>query len=140
MSPVHGDLPEKWTLLRSAIKYDTEGLGIPSFLLDTATVHGKLRLALGENGLARLLIPVDVRERLPEGAAAVILNPAHTYTDIYLPVDEFEDRLLNVIDGERSINSILQEVTGDSASRDRVRGFFEQLWSYDQVVFDASKV
>jgi len=81
---------------------------------------------------------VTVRERLPDGAAAVILNPAHTYTDIYLPIDEFEDRLLNVIDGERSINSILQEVAGDSASRDRVRGFFEQLWSYDQVVFDTS--
>lgn len=81
---------------------------------------------------------VTVRERLPDGAAAVILNPAHTYTDIYLPIDEFEDRLLNVIDGERSIDSILQEVAGDSVSRDRARGFFEQLWSYDQVLFDAS--
>ena len=81
---------------------------------------------------------VTVRERLPDGAAAVILNPAHTYTDIYLPIDEFEDRILNAIDGERPIDSILRRFADDSASRDRARVFFEQLWSYDQIVLDAS--
>ena len=28
-----------------------------------------------------------VQERLPPGAAAVLINRAHTYTDIYLPID-----------------------------------------------------
>jgi len=39
---------------------------------------------------------------------AVILNPIHAYTDIYLSIDEFEDRILNAIDGERRIDSILR--------------------------------
>jgi len=86
----------------------------------------------------RLPGTVTVKERLPEGAVAVILNPIHAYTDIYLSIDEFEDRILNAIDGERRIDSILRRFADDSISRDRARVFFEQLWFYDQVVFDAS--
>jgi len=47
-----------------------------------------------------------VQERLPPGAAAVLINRTHTYTDIYLPIDEQEKRLLDAIDGQRTIRAI----------------------------------
>ena len=75
-----------------------------------------------------------VQERLPPGAAAVLINRAHTYTDIYLPIDAREKLLVDAIDGERSIG----EIAGDS-QRDICRDLFERLWWYDQVVFDASR-
>ena len=75
-----------------------------------------------------------VQERLPPGAAAVLINRAHTYTDIYLPIDAREKLLVDAIDGERSIG----EIAGDSP-RDICRDLFKRLWWYDQVVFDASR-
>ena len=78
---------------------------------------------------------VCVEERLPPGAAAVLINRTHTYTDLYLPVDAQERNLFAAIDGERTIGEIAREhVTSDTA-----RAFFERLWWYDQVVFDASR-
>ena len=74
-------------------------------------------------------------ERLPPGAAAVLINRTHTYTDLYLPIDAQEKNLFAAIDGERTIGEIAREhVTSDTA-----RAFFERLWWYDQVVFDASR-
>ncbi len=70
-----------------------------------------------------------VQERLPPGAAAVLINRAHTYTDIYLPIDAREKRLVDAIDGERSIG----EIAGDE-QRDVCRALFERLWWHDQVV------
>jgi len=75
-----------------------------------------------------------VQERLPPGAAAVLINRAHTDTDIYLPIDAREKRLADAIDGERSIG----EIAGNE-QRDVVRTLFERLWWHDQVVFDASR-
>ena len=75
-----------------------------------------------------------VQERLPPGAAAVLINRAHTYTDIYLPIDAREKLLVDAIDGERSIG----EIAGDSP-HDICRDLFKRLWWYDQVVFDASR-
>jgi SAM-dependent methyltransferase len=74
-----------------------------------------------------------VQERLPPGAAAVLINRAHTDTDIYLAIDAKEKLLLDAINGERSI----REIAGDTP-RDACRVFFERLWWHDQVVFDAS--
>jgi hypothetical protein len=79
---------------------------------------------------------LTVRERLPPGAAAVLINRNHTYTDIYLPIDARQERLLAAIDGERTIAEICRE-PGD---RSLARGFFQQLWRWDQVVFDTSRV
>jgi SAM-dependent methyltransferase len=76
---------------------------------------------------------ISVQERLPPGAAAVLINRAHTDTDIFLPIDAREKRLVDAIDGERSIG----EIAGDEP-RDVCRGLFERLWWHDQVVFDAS--
>ena len=75
-----------------------------------------------------------VRERLPAGAAAVLINQAHTFTDIYLPIDARENRLVDGIDGERRIG----EIAGDEP-RDVCRALFERLWWHDQVVFDTSR-
>jgi len=81
---------------------------------------------------------VCVRERLPPGAVAVLISQSHTYRDIYMPIDAAEMRLLDAIDGERSIGGIVDKALGssDEASHlDIVRGFFERLWWYDQAVF-----
>ena len=69
------------------------------------------------------------------GAAAVLINRNHTYTDLYLPIDARQERLLAAIDGERTIAEICRE-PGD---RNLARAFFQQLWRWDQVVFNTSQ-
>jgi SAM-dependent methyltransferase len=78
---------------------------------------------------------VEVRERLPAGAAAVLINRNHTSNDLYLPVDDRQLELLREVDGERS----LAEICGVGNDRERTREFFVQLWLWDQVVFDTSR-
>jgi SAM-dependent methyltransferase len=68
-----------------------------------------------------------VQERLPPGAAAVLINKAHTFSDLFLPISSAEKQWFDAIDDGRSIQQI-------GASRE----FIERLWWYDQVVFDAS--
>lgn len=77
---------------------------------------------------------LTVRERLPAGATAVLINRNHTYTDLYLAIDARQDRLLTAIDGERTIAHICGQQNDLSFARD----FFEGLWRWDQVVFDTS--
>ena len=83
----------------------------------------------------RLPGTVMVQERLPPGAVAVLINRAHTYTDIYLPVSATQKRMFEAIDGRRTI----AEIVPQPAQRDAARVLFEGLWQYDQVVFDASR-
>jgi SAM-dependent methyltransferase len=84
-----------------------------------------------------------IQERLPPGAAAVLLYPGHTFTDLVMPIDATELSLFSAIDGTRSIGSIVEErlpSAGSSTSRlDVARRFFEGLWWYDQAVFDTSQ-
>jgi hypothetical protein len=82
---------------------------------------------------------VCVRERVPAGSVAVLINRAHTFTDLVCTIDVFEDRLLGAIDGQRTLGEILASVAGDQRAEHRARRFFEKLWQYDQVVFDASR-
>ncbi|MGR4066092.1 MAG: class I SAM-dependent methyltransferase [Vulcanimicrobiaceae bacterium] len=84
----------------------------------------------------RLPDTVAVRERLPAGATAVLINRNHTFTDLYLPIGAREERLLDAVDGKRTI----AEIARDPADRDFARDLFERLWRWDQVVFDASSV
>ncbi len=86
----------------------------------------------------RMADTISVRERLPPGKAAVLINRTHSYTDIYLPIDATEARLFEAIDGNRSLGAIVEAVQPDATGRDAARDFFERLWWYDQVVFDAS--
>jgi SAM-dependent methyltransferase len=80
----------------------------------------------------RLLDTITVRDGLPPRATAVLINRNHTYTDLYLPIDAEQERLLHAIDGERTIAQL------GEADRERARAFFEQLWRWDQIVFDTS--
>jgi SAM-dependent methyltransferase len=82
----------------------------------------------------RLPWTLSVRERVPAGSVAVLLNPMHKHTDLLLPIDAAEDDLLDQIDGTRTLGEIAQ---GRDASR--VMDFFQQLWRYDQVAFDTSR-
>lgn len=79
----------------------------------------------------RLPDTIAVRERFPAGAAAVLINRNHTYTDLYLPIDAQQERLLAAIDGERTI----AEIAAAPEDRRIARAFFRQLWRWDQVVF-----
>jgi SAM-dependent methyltransferase len=78
---------------------------------------------------------ICVQERLPPGAAAVLINRSHTYTDIYLPINAQQKNLYDAVDGKRSIG----EIAPETALRNIARVLFEGLWQYDQVVFDASQ-
>ncbi len=82
---------------------------------------------------------VCVRERLPPGSVAVLINRSHKFTDLVCTVDSFEDRLLGAIDGNRTLAEILQFAARESDDDRRALRFFERLWQYDQVVFDASR-
>ena len=77
---------------------------------------------------------VTVRERLLPGVAAILINRAHSHTDIFLPIYPRETRLLEAIDGKRTI----REMLASESERDVARSLFERLWRHDQVVFDAA--
>ena len=82
-----------------------------------------------------------VRERLPPGAAAVLINQSHTYRDIYMPVDAEEMRLFDLIDGNRSVRAIIDQGLKRlpiALRLDAARALFERLWWHDQIVFDTS--
>jgi hypothetical protein len=76
-----------------------------------------------------------IEERLPAGAAGVLLNRSHQFRDLILTIDAVDKQLFARIDGQRSIAEIARGISGDHS---RVQTFFEKLWCYDQVVFDAS--
>jgi SAM-dependent methyltransferase len=89
----------------------------------------------------RMSDTICVEERLPPGAAAVLINQTHTFKDLFMPIDSAERRLLDAIDGNRCIGDIAERLPSSPANsrQDMVRCFFERLWQYDQVVFDASQ-
>jgi hypothetical protein len=87
----------------------------------------------------RLPWTVCIRERLPPGSVAVLINQSHTFTDLILTVDSFEERLLRAIDGNRTLREIMQFALPNGSGESRALRFFERLWQYDQVVFDASR-
>lgn len=76
--------------------------------------------------VARTAIAVD--ERLPPGAAAALLNRAHTATDLVMFVDRAELELFRAIDGTLTVGDL-----GDGAA-----SFVERLWRHDLAVIDAS--
>jgi SAM-dependent methyltransferase len=81
----------------------------------------------------RLPDTICVQQRLPRGAAAVLINKTHTYTDLYMPIDAQQKQMFDSIDGKRTIGEIARK-HGDP---DTARPLFERFWWYDQVVFDA---
>ena len=81
---------------------------------------------------------ICVQEKLPPGAAAVLINRAHTFTDLYLPIDAQEKQWFNAIDAKSTIEDIMNSTCAHDRDYAHARTFFEQLWRYDQVVFDTS--
>jgi len=90
----------------------------------------------------RLPEAVNVRERLPAGAAAALINRSHSDPDLVLFVDAVELRMVEAIDGRRSIDDIVQRLVGPASQHRKLhkqaRSLFQRLWWYDQVVFDTS--
>ncbi|MEO8740340.1 MAG: class I SAM-dependent methyltransferase, partial [Casimicrobiaceae bacterium] len=85
---------------------------------------------------------IRVQERLPAGAAAVLINQSHTYRDIYLAIDATEARLFGAIDGDREVAAIVKHASSALNGTPRpeaVRTLFERLWWHDQIVFDTSR-
>jgi SAM-dependent methyltransferase len=71
---------------------------------------------------------IAVEERLPAGAAAALINRAHSDTDLVLFVDRRELRTFRAIDGVRTVGQL-----GRAAHELMVR-----LWRHDLVVFDTT--
>ena len=89
----------------------------------------------------RLPEAVCLRERLPAGAAAVLINQAHGHRDLFLPADVEQGRWFDAIDGRKTAGAILERVVDRGRQPPEgihARNFFEQLWRYDLVVMDAS--
>jgi SAM-dependent methyltransferase len=90
----------------------------------------------------RMSDTICVQDRLPTGAAAVLINQTHTYRDLFLPIGPSEKRLFDAIDGVSTIGDILHRMTLSVSHRttklEAARAFFERLWWHDEVVFDAS--
>jgi SAM-dependent methyltransferase len=90
----------------------------------------------------RMSDTIVVQDRLPAGAAAVLINQTHTFKDLFLPISATEKRVFDAIDGIRRIGDIvgwIQSSPQRKAEFDGARTFFQGLWWQDQVVFDVSK-
>ena len=86
---------------------------------------------------------ICVQERLPAGAAAVLINQTHTYKDLFFPIGLAEKQWFDAIDGVRNIGSIVETtslLSNRTANFENARTFFERLWWQDQVIFDASQL
>jgi SAM-dependent methyltransferase len=84
---------------------------------------------------------ICVQERVPAGTAGVLINQNHTYRDLLLKINATEKRWWDAIDGKRSVGDIAENTLPHSQRTtqiDALRKFFERLWWYDQVVFNAS--
>ena len=72
-----------------------------------------------------------IQDRIPQGAAGVLVNQTHVFSDLFVVMNADEKLMYDAIDGRRSISEIVDKVEG-------ARDFFQRLWWYDQVVFDTS--
>ena len=85
----------------------------------------------------RLPWTICIQERLPKGATGVLLNQSHPFHDLIVVIDKQEKRMFDAIDGRRTIAEIVNHARVGGLPR--ALAFFENLWRYDQVVFDTSK-
>ena len=83
----------------------------------------------------RLPSTLCLQERLPAGAAAVVLNRSHPYPDLILALNAHEKRMFDAIDGRRTVKHIIDYTNGPLTTAGVL---FQNLWWYDQVTFDAS--
>jgi SAM-dependent methyltransferase len=82
---------------------------------------------------------ICVRDRLPPGAAAVLINRTHTQTDLVLAVKALEKRLFDAVDGRRRLGDIVEDALPDESARlETGRRFFERLWLHDHIAIGAA--
>src|SRR5262245_31989209 len=74
----------------------------------------------------RLPWTLCIREQLPAGAAAVLINRAHAYPDLALPINSAQAHVFAAIDGKHSVDEIMRSVAGADGG-DRARRLIEQL-------------
>jgi SAM-dependent methyltransferase len=87
----------------------------------------------------RLPWTLCVRDRMPPGSAAVLINRAHSYPDLALPIDMAQQRVYAAIDGKRPVAEIIRETAAETDD-EQARWLIERLWQYDQIVFDATNL
>ena len=122
------------TIRHSVIVYDRE----------SANLKEQVRLRAGASPSdipVRTADTICVQAPLPPGAAGVLINRSHTFTDLILPISQMEKIWLDAIDGIRSIAEIANRCSSPSSPKtdlDSACSFFDRLWCYDQVVFDTS--
>jgi hypothetical protein len=85
----------------------------------------------------RLPWTLRVRDRAPPGCAAVLINRAHVYPDLALPIDAAQQRIFVAIDGNRSLGAICRYAAGTGGDQ-QARDFVQRLWEYEQIVFDTA--
>ncbi|HVN45238.1 MAG TPA: class I SAM-dependent methyltransferase [Steroidobacteraceae bacterium] len=110
----------------SAIAYRNDAAAIPRIDFDGEAWLGYVPIRMPDT--------VTLREQLPSGIAAILINRTHVHTDILLPLRPEELGLLEAVDGRRTIGEML----ASEAERDAARSLFERLWWHDQVAFDAA--
>src|SRR4030095_5392812 len=74
---------------------------------------------------------ICVQERLPPGAAGVLINRIHTDRDLVATTTAAEKRLFEAIDGAATIGTIVERTCPGSqrdAALETARAFFERLW------------
>ena len=108
-----------------AIAYRDDDAGVPRIRFDDDGWLGYIPIRGPDT--------VTVREGLPAGIAAILINRAHSHTDICFPIRPEEMQLLEAIDGKRTIREML--AIEAERERDAARSLFERLWWHDQVVF-----
>jgi hypothetical protein len=85
---------------------------------------------------------ICVQEKLPPGAAGILINQNHTYPDLLITTTPIEQPLFDAIRGNHTIGSILEAKLPswrEPSQQQLARRFFERLWWHDQVVFDTSR-
>ena len=81
-----------------------------------------------------------IQDRVPPGAAGILINRTHTSKDLFVVIDAAEKKLFEAIDGRRTIRDIVESTLPSGRSYfDEAPNFFDQLWWHDQVVFDTSR-
>jgi hypothetical protein len=83
----------------------------------------------------RLPWTMCIRDRIPPGSAAVLINPTHTYPDLALPITAAQERVFAAIDGTRSADEVLR-CAGRPFSDEEGCSFIKRVWDYYQIVFD----
>ena len=145
----------RWTILRAAGQTESDGLEIPSLPVGTIAQGGQIRLAVGQNGEARLLLPLTSGERAGsiEGGAALQIGVttllhrgrAARFLDIVCNASELEhvfDELVDAILARLATNvgvmeavsatitdfrALLTTPLGRDLDRSRVAGLVAEL-------------